>query len=110
MTRKEANRLSSQKYRERHPERARRARKKCQDRIVALIRQIKGQPCTDCGIQYPYYVMDFDHTRGSKHFLICRPHHNLETLFAEIEKCDLVCKNCHAEREHQRRQAKKGKK
>src|ERR1044071_1130149 len=23
-------------------------------------RQQKSQPCSDCGIQYPYYMMDFD--------------------------------------------------
>lgn len=22
-------------------------------------------PCTDCGLNYPYYVMDFDHLDGS---------------------------------------------
>jgi hypothetical protein len=26
-----------------------------------FVRQMKNQPCADCGINYPYYVMDFDH-------------------------------------------------
>lgn len=29
-----------------------------------LARQIKSCPCADCGILYPYYVMDFDHKEG----------------------------------------------
>jgi hypothetical protein len=26
-----------------------------------LIRRAKEKPCADCGLSYPYYVMDFDH-------------------------------------------------
>ena len=26
----------------------------------------KSRPCADCGVQYPYYVMDFDHRDGSQ--------------------------------------------
>src|SRR5207245_2408021 len=35
-------------------------------RRVAFIRAAKNVPCTDCGVKYPYYVMDFDHARGEK--------------------------------------------
>jgi hypothetical protein len=30
-----------------------------------LIRQAKARPCADCGVLYPYYVMDFDHRPGT---------------------------------------------
>jgi hypothetical protein len=26
----------------------------------------EGKPCSDCGIAYPHYVMDWDHVRGIK--------------------------------------------
>ena len=29
--------------------------------ICEFIRSLKAKPCTDCGREYPHYVMDFDH-------------------------------------------------
>ena len=66
-------------------------------------------PCGDCGVQYPHYVTDFDHVRGIKK-------NNISALInqgssiqvkQEIEKCDLVCSNCHRERTYNRRQRDK---
>src|SRR5437764_8746341 len=34
-----------------------------------LINEAKSKPCTDCGVTYPSYVMDFDH-RGNKSFTV----------------------------------------
>ena len=69
-----------------------------------LIRKAKSQPCADCGIQYPYYVMDFDHRDGaSKEFALNSVNRKPEkAILREIEKCDVVCSNCHRERTHQR--------
>lgn len=69
-----------------------------------LIREAKSVPCSDCGIQYPYYVMEFDHVRGEKKFNIGALGVNSKTsvLMEEIQKCDVVCCNCHAERSYQR--------
>lgn len=48
--------------------------------------------------------MDFDHVRGEKAFSIAvRYVHSLDKLFAEIEKCDIVCANCHRIRTQARR-------
>jgi hypothetical protein len=33
-----------------------------------IVHDAKSKPCADCGIQYPYYVMQFDHVRGEKEF------------------------------------------
>ena len=30
-----------------------------------MVVEAKLLPCTDSGMQYPYYVMDFDHRDGS---------------------------------------------
>jgi hypothetical protein len=30
------------------------------------IDELKRVPCADCGVEYPPFVMDFDHVRGEK--------------------------------------------
>jgi hypothetical protein len=73
--------------------------------IRDLIMVVKTRPCADCRASYPYYVMDFDHVRGEKSFNISassRLLHPFAEVVAEIEKCDVVCSNCHRERTHQR--------
>src|ERR1043165_4006429 len=69
-----------------------------------LIRQAKSRPCADCGVQYPYYVMDFDHRDGEdKLFELHSVNRTTATgILREIEKCDVVCSNCHRERTYQR--------
>jgi len=60
-------------------------------------------PCADCGINYPYYVMDFDHLEDKVEgisYLI--KFNNIAQIKAEIAKCELVCSNCHRIRTHQR--------
>lgn len=74
--------------------------------VVALIAQAKAKPCADCGVQYPAHVMQFDHVRGTKHFGIANAVNvgpSRARLLAEIEKCEVVCANCHAERTWVRR-------
>lgn len=63
------------------------------------IKKLKEKtPCADCGKYYPSFVMDFDH-KENKEFLISRAvssgTHTLEKIKKEIEKCDIVCSNCH---------------
>jgi hypothetical protein len=64
-------------------------------------------PCMDCGQRYPHYVMDFDHVRGEKVANVANLVHRNMTLqiWKEIEKCDLVCANCHRCRTFNRSQA-----
>jgi hypothetical protein len=70
-----------------------------------IIKETKNRPCADCRRRYPAYVMDFDHVRGKKIANISggRFHSSIRGLRKEIAKCDVVCSNCHREREHQRR-------
>lgn len=68
-----------------------------------MIREAKAVPCRDCGGSWPYYVMQFDHVRGTKSFGIATALAKSgtvspEMLRAEIAKCDVVCANCHAVR------------
>jgi hypothetical protein len=56
--------------------------------------------------------MDFDHVRGVKEVILgsarvrgfARGYAvSLDRVLAEIDKCDVVCSNCHRERTHKRR-------
>jgi hypothetical protein len=72
------------------------------------IRKAKDQPCADCGLRYPYYLMDFDHRdRRKKRFNIGRDAlskvSTVDALRVEVEKCDVVCANCHRVRTYRRR-------
>lgn len=65
----------------------------------------ESTPCRDCGVQYPYYVMDFDHLENKK-YLVSRVINNgsWEQAKAEIAKCEIVCANCHRIRTFKRLQ------
>ena len=86
-------------------------RKQYQDKWLAERREFvatfKKAPCMDCGVNYPPYVMDFDHrdpsTKVREVAVMVGGYGTLADLFAEIEKCDLVCSNCHRIRTHNRR-------
>ncbi len=76
------------------------ARKESVKQIVDLI---KTEPCMDCGQSYAPYVMDFDHVRGEKVANVGRlvtRGKPLNMIMDEIDKCDLVCANCHRGRTH----------
>lgn len=68
--------------------------------IKKFVFDAKDQPCTDCGKDFPSYVMDFDHVRGPKvgsiSSLVSKC--DLSKIEAEIAKCEIVCANCHRER------------
>lgn len=71
--------------------------------IRELIRYKKSIPCMDCKKEYPYYVMDFDHRDPKqKKFTVASMTNkgNIELVKKEIEKCDVVCANCHRIRTH----------
>lgn len=74
--------------------------------IKAILKDLKEKdPCADCGVRYPYYVMHYDHLGLEEKILEIsrlRQQGNLAKLLREIEKCELVCSNCHAERTYRR--------
>jgi hypothetical protein len=76
--------------------------------VLAEVRNLKERGCSDCGVKYPHYVMDFDYREGEfkvGHItaLIVTKGYTLDRILEEIAKCDVVCANCHRERTHQRR-------
>lgn len=60
--------------------------------------QIKGGGCQRCGVSYHYSVYDLHHREPDKKEFsigsdICNI--SMEALLEEVEKCDLLCSNCH---------------
>ena len=70
-------------------------RKERQERFNTL----KSAPCKDCGRYFHPFAMDFDHINpDKKDSNVGRLVWGLtpwDKVLAEIEKCDLVCANCH---------------
>lgn len=77
------------------------------DQRVAMISEIKlAQGCTDCGYRDHPVAPDFDHVRGEKLFSVgSGVARRWELILAEMEKCEVVCSNCHRIRTHERRTA-----
>jgi hypothetical protein len=59
-------------------------------------------PCKDCNKNYPHYVMHFDHLRDKKFNIGSKTSININKIINEINKCEIVCANCHAERTYKR--------
>lgn len=62
--------------------------------------------CTDCKVRYPYYVLEWDHLPGTEKEMTPanakRSYTPRTELLKELEKCELVCANCHRIRTHKR--------
>lgn len=74
--------------------------KKQNKKVYKLIKELKeNTPCADCGRQYPFYVMDFDHLKD-KLFNVSwlAKTGQSKKLREEMRKCEIVCANCHRER------------
>lgn len=71
----------------------------------SVIRGLKeSNACVDCGEFYPYYVMHFDHLDDKQNEIsaMVAQNYSVNAILNEIEKCDLVCSNCHRERTQSR--------
>jgi hypothetical protein len=77
---------------------AQRKRARAESRTRWLIEFFRNHPCVDCGEQDPI-VLEFDHLRD-KVFEVMNQFasRNWREILDEIEKCDVVCANCHRRR------------
>lgn len=59
--------------------------------------ELKLGPCMDCGQRFHPAAMDFHHReeRNGKRVSKQYDTRKWENVLAEIEKCDLLCANCH---------------
>jgi len=92
-----------QKNKDRIKGRKKEARQRARAKLRAIVDVAKQIPCKDCGVQYPPYVMTFDHLGDKKFNVADLGGVSIDALKAEIAKCQVVCANCHAERTHRRR-------
>jgi hypothetical protein len=75
------------------------------ERTRYLLEFFKGHPCVDCGESDPV-VLEFDHL-SDKSFAIGAKlvQFAWQRILDEIEKCEVVCANCHRRRTARRRGA-----
>lgn len=76
------------------------------ERTKFLLEYFVKHPCADCGEVDPV-VLEFDHLSDNKLFNVAQalPSRTWQTILDEIEKCEVVCANCHRRRTAQRRGA-----
>ena len=73
--------------------------------IVEILAKIKEESgCIDCKQKFPYYVLDFDHL-GEKISNVSDmvSWFPIDEIMAEVEKCEIICANCHRHRTHMRK-------
>ena len=85
MTEKQKANLQKQQYKKR----------------LVEIKEASG--CVDCGIKN-HIVLDFDHLRDKRHNIsqMIRENFTWKQIKKEIDKCEVVCANCHRIRTHLR--------
>lgn len=77
-------------------------RRRAQARRLIEMRHAEG--CVDCGVDDPV-VLEFDHRQGDKVGDVGQmawAGMSADRLAAELEKCDVVCVNCHKHRTYSR--------
>jgi hypothetical protein len=66
--------------------------------------------CLDCGIEYPSFILEFDHLpKFKKLFALSDAGHDdrtIDEILEEISKCEIVCSNCHRYRTEMRKSLK----
>jgi hypothetical protein len=63
-------------------------------------------PCADCGLTFHPAAMNWGHLPGTHKIAdvgTLATQHSYGAVLREIEKCELVCANCHAVRSYERR-------
>lgn len=109
------------RYEQKHPEKAKENRKRYEEKHINQIRKrastwqkekgrqnklkaiaYLGGYCTDCGNEFPPYVYDFHHLDPTiKDSTIAQiMGRKWENIVSELDKCVLLCANCHRIREN----------
>jgi hypothetical protein len=86
------------------------AEKRAEKRDILLTR--RGGQCTNCGLRHDGmngYVLDLhhlDHTKKEFSLKIANMDRKMTTLYAEADKCVILCANCHRHEHHHSRSVK----
>lgn len=106
----EQSRKNQAAWRKRNPVKAAETSRAQQIRRLDYLRRLKTEtPCADCGLHFPYYMMEFDHVKAppkkgnGKKKRVSINAMSFADMLVELDKCDIVCANCHSARTHFRR-------
>jgi len=77
---------------------------------IKMLNELRDVPCFDCGGRFAPCVMQFDHRDpDAKLFAVTRIiSRSRKVILEEVEKCDIVCTNCHLDRTYRRRLPRAG--
>jgi hypothetical protein len=79
------------------------------ERTQRLLDYFAEHPCVDCGEADPL-VLEFDHLRDKRFGIGAKlTNYPWEAILGEIEKCEVVCGNCHKRRTARRRQSNRAR-
>lgn len=110
----ERRRLHQRRYQKEHYEKNKsyylRKNNEYMRKVKQFIADYKTEhACMDCGNKFSACVMDFDHRDPKKKLInlamASRKGWSIDRVIKEIEKCDLVCANCHRIRTHLKRES-----
>jgi DNA-directed RNA polymerase subunit M/transcription elongation factor TFIIS len=101
---------SNPSNRRKHISQSREHSKTREQKLKEMVREAKNKPCADCRLIHPYWRMQFDHLPGTVKMGTINEiwKHSEEVVLAEIQKCEVVCANCHADRTYHRQMTKTG--
>ena len=103
---RECNRKWHAEHKEHHNKliRARNKRLRKEKRNL-MLEYLRTHPCVDCG-ETDVLVLEFDHLRDKKYNIaeMINRDFTWKAILHEIEKCEVVCANCHRRRTYVRRQ------
>jgi 5-methylcytosine-specific restriction endonuclease McrA len=84
------------------------AQKRIRERNRAyVVAFLKNHPCSHCG-ETDLRVLEFDHVApATKKFnvgrMVSSQHHSIASIQKEIDKCQVLCANCHRKKTHAER-------
>lgn len=80
-------------------------RKRTKQRAI----EYKGGKCQRCGYNKSVRALSFHHRDGKLFGIGASTRQCWETIWQELDKCDLLCANCHAEAEDEKQAARSTK-
>lgn len=94
---KEKRRACARRWHYANPEKIKKNRAIEQAKYRDFFNRLKNKPCMDCQGWFEPCQMEFDHRPNEiKSFALgSRCYSNRIKLMTEMDKCDLVCSNCH---------------
>lgn len=101
----EMQRAAQRRYYDLNKDKVKKTARDRRSLVVKFVQEYKqSRGCMDCKIMYPYWILEFDHVRDEKvgNVGAMVKTHSLEAVKLELEKCDVVCSNCHRDRTRNR--------